>query len=337
MAASCSASRVRAFLRSRRPDGSRSWPHSDTSRRLATAAVCQLRYLSLPDIMGAMAILTSPTDGRTDEQAYARRWWTLAVLCLSLLIVFGGNSTLNVALPDAVARSRRERVAAAVGGRRRTRSCSPACSSRRARSATGSAARARCSSGSPRSSSPACSRRRRPTSRRSSPAARVMGVGAAFIMPSTLSILVNVFPPHERAKAIAIWATTTGVAGSIGPVDHRLGARALLVRLRVPRVPPGDRARVRRRMVLRAEVARPQRERDRPARRAALDRRRVRARLRVHRGARQGLGRAGDDRRVRDRGRRAHALRVVGAPHRSRRCSTCGTSATRRSAWAAAP
>mgnify|MGYP002134376293 CR=1 FL=1 len=46
-----------------------------------------------------MAILTSPTDGRTEEQAYDRRWWTLAVLCLSLLIVFGGNSTLNVALP----------------------------------------------------------------------------------------------------------------------------------------------------------------------------------------------------------------------------------------------
>src|SRR5215218_6848687 len=38
-------------------------------------------------------------DGRTEEQEYARRWWTLAVLCLSLLIVFGGNSTLNVALP----------------------------------------------------------------------------------------------------------------------------------------------------------------------------------------------------------------------------------------------
>src|ERR1043165_5479846 len=46
-----------------------------------------------------MAILTSPTDGRTDEQAYARRWWTLGVLCLSLLIVFGGNSPLTVALP----------------------------------------------------------------------------------------------------------------------------------------------------------------------------------------------------------------------------------------------
>src|ERR1700749_82609 len=49
--------------------------------------------------MWTVAILTSPMDGRTEEQAYARRWWTLAVLCLSLLIVFGGNSTLNVALP----------------------------------------------------------------------------------------------------------------------------------------------------------------------------------------------------------------------------------------------
>ena len=41
----------------------------------------------------------------TDEAQVAgaeldpRRWWTLAVLCLSLLIVFVGNSSLNVALP----------------------------------------------------------------------------------------------------------------------------------------------------------------------------------------------------------------------------------------------
>ncbi len=46
----------------------------------------------------------------------------------------------------------------------------------------------------------------------------VMGVGAAMIMPATLSILVNVFPPHERTKAIAIWAGVTGAAGAIGPV-----------------------------------------------------------------------------------------------------------------------
>ena len=45
----------------------------------------------------------------------------------------------------------------------------------------------------------------------------VMGVGAALIMPSTLSILINVFPPHERTKAIAIWASFTGAVGAIGP------------------------------------------------------------------------------------------------------------------------
>ena len=39
-----------------------------------------------------------PTRARA-EAAFARRWWTLAVLCLSLLIVFVGNSSLNVALP----------------------------------------------------------------------------------------------------------------------------------------------------------------------------------------------------------------------------------------------
>src|SRR5947199_9493862 len=35
----------------------------------------------------------------TEEALYARRWWTLAVLCLSLLIVFVGNSSLNVTIP----------------------------------------------------------------------------------------------------------------------------------------------------------------------------------------------------------------------------------------------
>src|ERR1700737_1818986 len=36
----------------------------------------------------------------TDAEAlHARRWWTLGVLCLSLLIVFVGNSSLNVAIP----------------------------------------------------------------------------------------------------------------------------------------------------------------------------------------------------------------------------------------------
>jgi EmrB/QacA subfamily drug resistance transporter len=47
----------------------------------------------------------------------------------------------------------------------------------------------------------------------------VMGVGAAFIMPSTLSILVQVFAePRERAKAIGVWAAVAGVGVAIGPI-----------------------------------------------------------------------------------------------------------------------
>jgi EmrB/QacA subfamily drug resistance transporter len=45
----------------------------------------------------------------------------------------------------------------------------------------------------------------------------VMGAAAALIMPSTLSILINVFPPDERPRAIAIWASFLGAAGAIGP------------------------------------------------------------------------------------------------------------------------
>ena len=46
----------------------------------------------------------------------------------------------------------------------------------------------------------------------------VMGLGAALIMPATLSIITTVFPPHERAKAIASWAGLAGAGGAIGPV-----------------------------------------------------------------------------------------------------------------------
>ena len=51
-----------------------------------------------------------------------------------------------------------------------------------------------------------------------------MGVGAALIMPATLSIIVSVFPPAERAKAIAVWAGFAGAGGAIGII----GGGALL-------------------------------------------------------------------------------------------------------------
>jgi EmrB/QacA subfamily drug resistance transporter len=45
-----------------------------------------------------------------------------------------------------------------------------------------------------------------------------MGVGAASIMPLTLSILPNVFPPEERSKAIAVWTAGSGLGLTLGPV-----------------------------------------------------------------------------------------------------------------------
>ena len=50
----------------------------------------------------------------------------------------------------------------------------------------------------------------------------VMGVGAAFVMPSTLSILTNVFPRREQAKAIAIWAGISGSGAALGPLASGL-------------------------------------------------------------------------------------------------------------------
>ncbi|MCB0982244.1 MAG: MFS transporter [Ilumatobacter sp.] len=46
----------------------------------------------------------------------------------------------------------------------------------------------------------------------------IMGIGAALIMPSTLSLLQSAFPRRERAKAIAVWAGFAGAGAAIGPL-----------------------------------------------------------------------------------------------------------------------
>lgn len=46
----------------------------------------------------------------------------------------------------------------------------------------------------------------------------VMGIGGAAVQPATLAIISNVFPAGERAKAIGIWAGSSGLAIAIGPL-----------------------------------------------------------------------------------------------------------------------
>jgi len=46
----------------------------------------------------------------------------------------------------------------------------------------------------------------------------VQGVGAALMMPATLSIVTDAFPAHERGKAMGTWAGVSALALAVGPV-----------------------------------------------------------------------------------------------------------------------
>src|SRR4029079_6369178 len=46
----------------------------------------------------------------------------------------------------------------------------------------------------------------------------VMGIGAAFVMPATLSIITTIFPPEERTQAIAVWAGFAAAGRAPGPI-----------------------------------------------------------------------------------------------------------------------
>jgi EmrB/QacA subfamily drug resistance transporter len=151
-----------------------------------------------------------------DRHTYERRWGILAVLCTSLLIVMLGNTSLNLALPtlgrDLGASSSQQQwmvdaYSLVFAGLLFTMSSLGERFGRKGIMQLGlilfggASAYAGVIASSPGELI----------------AARVvMGAAGAMIMPATLSILMNVFPRHERAKAVAIWAGVAGGGGAIG-------------------------------------------------------------------------------------------------------------------------
>ena len=127
-----------------------------------------------------------------------------------------------------------------------------------------------------------------------------MGIGGAFIMPATLSIITNVFPARERGKAIGVWAATAGLGGGARAADRRLPARALLLGLGVPREPAHRRRRARWPASSSSPTPRtPSAPRLDPVGARAVDRRSRHPAVRHHRGPQQRLDRPGDRRRLR--------------------------------------
>ncbi|MEU3344210.1 MFS transporter [Streptomyces sp. NPDC006700] len=151
------------------------------------------------------------------DRPYARRWWALLVLCLSLLIIVMANTALTVAAPDmtrdlglssadlqwvidgyTVPYAALMLLLGAIGDKYSRRGAlvlglvvfgGGAVLGYLADSAAAVIA-----------------------------ARAVMGVGAALIMPATLSLLAATFPRAERAKAITLWTATAGLAIAAGPL-----------------------------------------------------------------------------------------------------------------------
>ncbi|MDQ1415632.1 MAG: hypothetical protein QOF81_1245 [Acidimicrobiaceae bacterium] len=158
--------------------------------------------------------LESPSLDLRDDP---RRWWALAVLCLALCAIVIDNTILNVALPTL----RRGLHASETDLQWVTTAYALTLSGlllplgvlgdrfgRRGLLLTGLLLFGSASAVAAFTSSPL----------QLALARGAMGVGGAASMPATLSILGNIFHEHERARAIAIWASVAGVAAALGPI-----------------------------------------------------------------------------------------------------------------------
>jgi EmrB/QacA subfamily drug resistance transporter len=148
---------------------------------------------------------------------YPRRWQALAVLSLSLVVIGMDNTILNVALPtlvtvlDATASELQWIVDSYVlvfAGLLLTMGAVGDRFGRRRALDAGMVLFSAASVASAWAGSPEVLIATR----------AAMGVGAALIMPSTLSIITDVFPAQERGRAIAMWAAMAGLGIIVGPV-----------------------------------------------------------------------------------------------------------------------
>ncbi|MGA3524517.1 MFS transporter [Melissospora conviva] len=153
-----------------------------------------------------------------DAATYGRRWWILIAMCTSLLVVMLANSSLNLALPGMTADLGITTLqqtwvvdlyalifasllftAGAVGdryGRRKLLQIGLVvftAASAYAGFVAGDGGELIFARG-------------------------LMGLGAALVMPSTLSIINTVFPRGQRAFAIAIWTGIAGIGTALGSV-----------------------------------------------------------------------------------------------------------------------
>jgi EmrB/QacA subfamily drug resistance transporter len=160
---------------------------------------------------------------RDPDLVYRRRWLTLLVLCISLIVITLDNTILNVAIPTLA-------HPIAQGGLGATASQLQwivdayvlvfAGLLLTAGSLGDRFGRYRCLAGGLAVFGIGSALSAMATSADALIVTRgLMGIGGAFIMPATLSIITNVFTdPGERGKAIGVWAGVSALGIGLGPI-----------------------------------------------------------------------------------------------------------------------